>query len=154
MVEYKKQVDEANEILSDIYEHDKNRQTILEDCDTQTKEHQALLTSLSKYETMNDALEGYKKLRKESQQIFYRGVLEIADYPPFKTTSPLLLSMSENRAKVSRLEKAERENKTLQTMVSDIQESFNTLENQYRVKCKENKDLRAKIRMLQEQIDW
>ena len=154
VVEYTKQVDEANEILSDIYEHDKNRQTILEDCDTQIKEHQALLTSLSKYETMNDALEGYKKLRKESQQIFYRGVLEIADYPPFKTTSPLLLSMSENRENVSRLEEAERENKTLKTMVSDIQESVNTLENQYRVKCKENKDLQAEIRMLQMQTDW
>ena len=149
MVEYTKQVDEANEILSDIYEHDKNRQTILGDCDTQIKEHQALLTSLINYETMKDALGGYKQLRKESQQIFYGGGLETADYPPFKTTSPLLLGMSENKTNVSRLEECEHENKTLQKRVSDLQASFNKSENQYRVKCKENEDLQAKIGMLE-----
>ena len=101
---------------------------------------------------MNDALEGYKQLRKESQQLFCRGVPEIADYPPFKTTSQLLLSMSANKTNVSRLEECEHENRTLQKRVSDIQASFNTLENQYRVKCKENEDLQAKIGMLKMEL--
>ena len=135
------ELDQANKILPDLDDHDKNRQEILKNNIGKMKRYQSLLNGLSniKLTPTNETLKAYKTLKEETQETLNATDL-VMEYPVFKVTNvPEKNATTEDGVKFFRSRKEiEKENTEFKKKISMLKDEKSKLEKEfsdYKLKC-------------------